>query len=361
MTPGVAVASPPDEGGEVWLERWLWSVALLVIAMVAVGGATRLTDSGLSITEWKPLLGAIPPLSTADWLDAFERYKAIPEYQLVNAGMSLAEFKTIYWWEWGHRFLGRCIGLAYGIPLLLFWLAGRVPRRLTLPLVAVLLLGGLQGFVGWYMVQSGLVERVDVSQYRLAMHLGLAFVILACLVWLALSVRPYDPLARLQGVSRPARRLAAGLALLILCQVVLGAFVAGTKAGLTYNTWPLMDGDLIPGGLWEMSPWYLNVTENLTTIQFNHRVMAYILVGLAIAHALLIIRASENANAIISAWILAIAMLGQAGLGIWTLLAVDGAIPIGLGVAHQTAAAIVFAIAVWHVHSVYIGAKEASL
>ena len=359
MTPGVAVAGPLDEGGAVWLERWLWCVALLVIAMVAVGGATRLTDSGLSITEWKPLLGAIPPLSTADWLDAFNRYQAIPEYKLVNAGMSLAEFKTIYWWEWGHRFLGRCIGLAYGLPLLGFWLAGSVPRRLILPLVVVLLLGGLQGFIGWYMVQSGLVERVDVSQYRLAMHLGLAFIILGCLVWLALSVRPYDPLARLQGVARPARRVAVALVVLILCQVVLGAFVAGTKAGLSYNTWPLMDGDWIPGGLWEMSPWYFNITENLTAIQFNHRVLAYVLVGLAAVHVVRITRASENGDAIASARVLAVVMLGQAGLGIWTLLSVDGAIPIGLGVAHQTAAAVVFAIAVWHLHAVFVGASEA--
>ena len=185
MTPGVAANEPMQElavagtdmNANPWLSRWLFFVAGLVVAMVAVGGATRLTDSGLSITEWKPLLGAIPPLSDADWADAFARYREIPEYRLVNAGMSLAEFKFIYWWEWAHRFLGRCIGLVYAVPLLAFWLAGRVPRSHVLALVGVLLLGALQGFVGWYMVQSGLVERVDVSQYRLAMHLGLAFII----------------------------------------------------------------------------------------------------------------------------------------------------------------------------------------
>lgn len=361
MTPGVAAGnrvqetfvSGTDVNANPWLSRWLFCVAGLVVAMVAVGGATRLTDSGLSITEWKPLLGAIPPLSDADWADAFALYKEIPEYRLVNAGMSLAEFKFIYWWEWAHRFLGRCIGIVYAVPLLMFWLAGQVPRRYVVALTGVLLLGGLQGFVGWYMVQSGLVERVDVSQYRLAMHLGLAFVILACLVWLALALRPFDPLTRLQGVAAPARGIAAVLVVLIFCQVVLGAFVAGTKAGLTYNTWPLMDGDLVPGGLWELAPWYLNLTENLTAIQFNHRMMAYILVALAAAHAFMIAARTENRAAIASAWLLAVAMVAQAGLGIWTLLSVDGAIPIGLGVAHQTAAAVLFAVAVWHLHTVW--------
>ncbi|MGI9464478.1 MAG: COX15/CtaA family protein, partial [Aestuariivirgaceae bacterium] len=332
-------------------------VALLVVVMVAVGGATRLTDSGLSITQWKPLLGAIPPLNAADWADAFSRYKAIPEYKLVNAGMSLEAFKFIYWWEWGHRFLGRCIGLVYAIPLIGFWLAGRIPSRLKLPLVAVLALGALQGFVGWYMVQSGLIERVDVSQYRLAMHLGLAFILLGCLIWLGLAVRPADPLARLQSVGAPARWLAAAMVLLIFCQVVLGALVAGTKAGLTYNTWPLMDGDLVPGGMWDMVPWYTNFAENLTTIQFNHRVTAYALVAATAGQALIIARQTDRRPAIATAWLLAAAMIGQAGLGIWILLAVDGAIPIGLGVAHQTAAAVVFGMAVWHLHSVRTAAR----
>lgn len=360
MTPGVAdQSSLPSQlsgnGSEasIGLSRWLLGVALLVVAMVAVGGATRLTDSGLSITEWKPLLGAIPPLSAADWADAFSKYKAIPEYKLVNEGMSLGEFQAIYWWEWAHRFLGRFIGLAYGLPLLGFWFAGKIPDRLKLPLVAVLFLGGLQGFVGWYMVQSGLTERVDVSHYRLAMHLGLAFVILGSLVWLALIARPLDPLVRLQPVAPFTRRLAAIIATFILLQVILGAFVAGTKAGMTYNTWPLMDGQFVPSGLWIETPWYLNIFENLTTIQFNHRMMAYLLVSLAAIQALTIARRTECARAITSAWVLATVMLMQAGLGIWTLLAVDGSIPIGLGVAHQTAAAIIFAIAIWHLHAAW--------
>ena len=364
MTPGVAdqtqrpsALSSNGHEHSPWLSRWLLCVALLVVAMVAVGGATRLTDSGLSITEWKPLLGAIPPLSAADWADAFSKYKAIPEYKLVNQGMSLADFQAIYWWEWAHRFLGRFIGIAYGLPLLGFWLAGRIPKRLKLPLAIVLLLGGLQGFVGWYMVQSGLTERVDVSHYRLAMHLGLAFLILGSLVWLTLLAHPFDPLVRLQSVATFTRRLAPAIAVLTLCQVILGAFVAGTKAGMTYNTWPLMDGQFVPGGVWSQSPWYLNLVENLTAIQFNHRMMAYLLVSLAVVQALTISLGTESKRAITSAWCLAATMVAQAGLGIWTLLAVDGAIPIGLGVAHQTAAAIVFAAAVWHLHTAWSAAR----
>lgn len=351
MTPGVAAAKSfeiSDDTGNAWVSRWLFFVAFLVIVMVAVGGATRLTDSGLSITEWKPILGAIPPLSAADWQEAFAKYKHIPEYRLVNKGMSLDEFKVIFWWEWGHRFLGRFIGLAYAVPLALFWLSGAIPAGYKRSLLAVLALGGLQGFVGWYMVQSGLTERVDVSQYRLAMHLGLAFVILGCLVWLALALRGADPLARFQSVRAPAGSLALLLAGLVLLQVVLGAFVAGTKAGLTYNTWPLMDGEWVPSTLWPLQPWYLNIAEDITTIQFNHRILAYVLIVAAVVQALTIAGRTERWAAVASAWLLALGIVMQAGLGIWTLLAADGAIPIHLGVAHQTAAALVFAIAVWH-------------
>lgn len=327
---------------------WLFIVALLVVCMIAVGGATRLTDSGLSITEWRPILGAIPPLTDADWHTAFDQYRQIPEYQRINKGMSLAEFQYIYWWEWGHRFLGRLIGIAYAIPLALFWMAGRVPSDRRLALLGVLALGGLQGVVGWYMVQSGLVERVDVSQYRLAMHLTLAFIILGALVWLAVGFLPRDPIARLQPVGTLAPALAWLLGVVILAQVVLGAFVAGTKAGLAYNTWPLMDGDFVPSGLWRLEPWYLNLTENLTAIQFNHRMMAYAILALALAHTIAVFASTERTPVRWTAALLLVSLLAQAGLGIWTLLAVDGAIPIGLGVAHQMFAAIIFALAVGH-------------
>ena len=352
MALGVAVDARIDgaEEGDQAVSLWLFGVAALVIAMVAVGGTTRLTDSGLSITEWKPILGAIPPLSDADWQDAFTKYKQIPEYTLVNAGMSLAEFKYIYWWEWGHRFLGRLIGLAYALPLLAFWMAGRLPGWAKPALAGLLVLGAAQGFMGWYMVQSGLVDRVDVSHYRLAAHLALAFLILGGLVWMALALWPADPLARYQSRRGGAVTLAGVLVALIFLQVAAGAFVAGTKAGLTYNTWPLMDGDLVPAGLWDLAPWYLNPLENLTAIQFNHRMLAYLVVGLALWTGICAFRAAEPGA--VSGVLLAVLVLAQAGLGIWTLLAVDGAIPIGLGVAHQTGAAIVFAVAVWHLFAV---------
>lgn len=360
MTPGVAAAKPlyvTDAADSAAVSLWLFAVAILVVLMVAVGGATRLTDSGLSITEWKPLLGAIPPLNDLDWQDAFAKYKAIPEYKLVNEGMSLAAFKTIYWWEWGHRFLGRFIGLAYALPLLVFWLSGAVPSRLKAALVAVLLLGGLQGFVGWYMVQSGLTERVDVSQYRLAMHLGLAFIILGSLTWLACSARPVDPMARLQSVPKSVCWSALVLLLLLFVQVVLGAFVAGTKAGLTYNTWPLMDGDLVPPGLWALSPWYINLFENITAIQFNHRVTAYVLLALGVVHVALVMARTENTSVRLSALFATVLLFAQAGLGIWTLLAAEGAIPIGLGITHQTLAAVLLAVMVWHVHTAWHAAR----
>jgi cytochrome c oxidase assembly protein subunit 15 len=345
---GLPVVDSEADRGDGLVAAWLFLVAFLVVCMVAVGGATRLTDSGLSITEWKPLLGAIPPLSDADWQAAFNKYRQIPEYQKINKGMSLAEFQFIYWWEWGHRFLGRAIGLVYALPLALFWTAGRIPSGRRLAMAGVLLLGGLQGFVGWYMVQSGLVERVDVSQYRLALHLTLAFLILAALLVLAASFLPRDPLARLQPVSTAARVLAWFVWAVILAQVVLGAFVAGTKAGLAYNTWPLMDGELIPSGRWALEPWYLNLSENITAIQFNHRMMAYAVLALALVHTFVLFLSSDRVPARWSAGLLVVGLFAQAGLGIWTLLAVDGAIPITLGVVHQTAAAIIFALATLH-------------
>lgn len=326
---------------------WLSAVAVLVIAMIVVGGATRLTDSGLSITEWQPILGAIPPLSEQDWQSAFDKYRQIPEYHQVNKGMSLEAFKVIYWWEWSHRLLGRLIGVAFALPLAAFWLMGAIRPGYGAKLLALLALGGLQGFIGWYMVQSGLVDRVDVSQYRLALHLFTAFVILALLVWLALDHAPGERPVRLATLTRGQRWMAGLLVVLVLVQVVLGALVAGLKAGLTYNTWPLMDGRLIPDGLGLLSPWYANLFENVTTVQFNHRMTAYVLIALAIAHALALSRSADDERMVRSAWLLAIAILGQAALGIWTLLA---SVPISLGVAHQGMAALVLVAAVVHLH-----------
>lgn len=330
------------------VQAWLVAVALLVLAMIVVGGATRLTDSGLSITEWQPLLGAIPPLGDADWQTAFAKYKTIPQYASVNKGMTLEAFKTIFWWEWAHRFLGRFIGLAFALPFLAFWLSGRLPKGLPVKLSAVLALGALQGAVGWYMVQSGLSERIDVSQYRLALHLSIAFAILGCLVWLVLDLAPARSEPNLDTLSASHRGWAGGLVVLIFSQVAIGGFVAGLKAGRAFNTWPLMDGQLIPDGFLRLSPWWLNLTENMATVQFNHRLAAYLITSLVLWHAARIISAADDERMRLSAGVLAAAVLAQVGLGIWTVVM---AVPIGLGIAHQGFAALVFAIAVWHAHT----------
>ena len=331
------------------VRAWLWVMAALVFAMIIVGGATRLTDSGLSITEWKPLLGAIPPLNEADWHAAFEKYRQIPQYQQVNKGMSLAEFQFIYWWEWAHRFLGRFIGVVFALPLVYFWARGYLRKGLPLKLSGLLLLGGLQGGIGWYMVMSGLVDRIDVSQYRLALHLTVAMLILALIAWIAFDLKQdeegADPLLR--TATSGQKKLAVGLVALILLQTVLGGFVAGLNAGLTYNTWPLMDGQLIPNGLGSLQPWYLNLFENITTVQFNHRLVAYIICALAVVQAVWVMRTSDDDRLARSAVILMVAVFIQAALGIWTLLAV---VPLSLGLAHQGWAAVLLVIAVWHTH-----------
>ncbi len=331
------------------VRTWLWLVAALVFAMVVVGGATRLTGSGLSITEWQPILGAIPPLNEADWLSDFEKYKATPEYAIVNAGMSLAEFKFIYWWEWSHRFLGRFIGFAFAVPFVGFWLARMLRPGFAPKLLGVLALGGLQGAIGWYMVMSGLVDRIDVSQYRLALHLLVAFGILALLVWLALDVGPAPDPGRRPTLARGALWGARLLFVLVFVQAGLGALVAGLKAGLTYNTWPLMDGRLVPEGLATLSPWYVNLFENVTTVQFDHRVAAYIVAMFAVCYAVVLARRATDERAVGSAGLLAAAVLVQMGIGIWTLLY---NVPLALGLAHQAGAALVVATAALNLHVV---------
>jgi cytochrome c oxidase assembly protein subunit 15 len=325
---------------------WLCAIAGLVLAMITVGGATRLTDSGLSITEWQPILGAIPPLTEAHWLEAFAKYKEIPEYHLINKGMSLDAFKAIYWWEWSHRFLGRIIGLAFALPLAVFAYMGALRPGYLAKFSGVLALGGLQGVIGWYMVKSGLVDRVDVSQYRLALHLTVAFLILACVVWLALELSVPESESATPRLT--TRRL---LPLLIVggifLQVVIGAFVASLKGGLVYNTWPTMNGAIVPDDLWAIEPWWHNPFENPVMAQFNHRLIAYTVVVLIALEAWRMFRASTDAKARNSSALLMVGVLGQAGLGIWTLLE---AVPLGLGIAHQACAAVLLVIAVRHLH-----------
>lgn len=324
---------------------WLWFVAALVLAMITVGGATRLTDSGLSITEWQPLLGAIPPLTEAHWLDAFHKYKEIPQYHLVNKGMSLEEFKFIYWWEWGHRFLGRIIGLAFAIPLAVFWATGALRRGYPLKLLGVLALGGLQGAIGWYMVKSGLVDRVDVSQYRLALHLTVAFMILALLAWLAFELG--RPERESVAPSGRVKALPVLIVAAIFVQVVIGAFVASLQGGLVYNTWPSMNGAFIPEDLWAVEPWHHNPFENPVMAQFNHRMIAYAIFALAAVEAWRAFASRAGQQVRVSAVLLLLGVIGQAALGIWTLLE---AVPISLGIAHQSCAAILLVIAVRHLH-----------
>lgn len=320
---------------------WLGVIAALIVAMILVGGATRLTDSGLSITEWQPIIGAIPPLSDAHWQEAFDAYKKIPEYTEINRGMSLDAFKSIYWWEWTHRFLGRFIGLVFLLPFIGFWIAGYIPRALMPRLLGLFVLGGLQGALGWYMVKSGLVERTDVSQYRLAAHFGLAMLILGYTLWLLFG---------LGSAARKPRSVAASwvagvVLLLVFLQLLAGALVAGIDGGLGFNTWPLIAGAFIPTGLGAVAPWYLNLFENPLTVQFDHRMLGYAVVVATVVQALWLALKRGGQALAGSAATLAVLTLLQGTLGVWTLLL---AVPIELGLAHQAGAIFVFAAALYH-------------
>ena len=322
---------------------WLWSVAGLVFLMVMVGGATRLTESGLSITEWKPVLGVLPPLSESAWIAEFEKYKQIPQYSKLFPSMSLDEFKTIFYWEWGHRLLGRIIGLAFALPLLVFWLKGVLTRRLKWQLLGLLALGGLQGAVGWWMVKSGLVDRVEVAPERLAVHLLLASLTFTALVWLAVSLKP----AR---VEEQAAKISAGAVVLVwmvLMQIGLGALVAGSRAGYTYNTWPMMDGKFIPPleNLFRQDPWWINFLENITTIQFEHRMFAYAVFAFALFHAWQALRKAAGSKAAKRAVAVAGLVTCQALIGIVTLLL---QVPLWAGLLHQAFAMVVLGMAVVH-------------
>src|SRR6476659_10322773 len=327
------------------LRVWLGLVALLIVAMILVGGATRLTDSGLSITEWKPVTGVIPPLTESAWQEAFDAYQKIPEYLELKRGMSLAEFKIIYWWEWGHRFLGRMIGLAFLIPFLALWAAGYIPRAWLPRLAGLFVLGGLQGAVGWYMVKSGLITRVDVSQYRLAAHLGIAVAILGYTLWLIVDLVPRQRSAVRSGSRAPTWVAAAVLALVYL-QILAGGIVAGIDAGFGDNTWPLINGAFVPNGLGEAKAWYLNLFENPLTVQFDHRMLGYTVVLATIAQAAWLAFGRKDPELITSAFILMCFALLQATLGVWTLLL---SVPIALGLAHQAGAILLFAAALYHI------------
>ena len=298
------------------VRNWLYCICCLILLMVIVGGATRLTDSGLSITEWQPILGAIPPLSQADWDLALEKYRQIPEYQQINKGMSMAEFQFIYWWEWGHRFLGRLIGLFVALPLAYFWITGKLEGFMKPRLLILFGLGGLQGFIGWWMVKSGLVDRVDVSQYRLAVHLTLACLIFAYALWLARGLLPDE-----NREGAPALQwFAMFVFLAIIVQIFLGALVAGLDAGLAFNDWPTMDGRWVPTDLWIRSPWWLNAFENPKTVQFVHRVSAYAVMLLIVTQMVYVLRSQAALAHKTRSAILVLLVLLQAAIGIVTLV-----------------------------------------
>ena len=320
---------------------WLLVVAGLIALMVLVGGATRLTESGLSIVEWKPVTGTLPPLTEQAWSDAFAAYKTIPQYRQMNAGMTLHAFKTIFWWEWSHRLLGRVIGMVYLLPFLWFLWRGAVSGPLGRRLWLIFGLGALQGAVGWWMVASGLTERTEVSQVRLATHLSLALLIYAAIVWTLRRLAPREE----AEVSARLRLTAWLLVGVTLVQLYLGALVAGLRAGLVYNTWPDIDGGLIPkaANLWIQSPWWINLFENDLTVQFMHRMTAYTLFALAAWHAFDVMRAGAGRAAVRGAHRLLAAILVQAVLGILTLLAL---VPISLALLHQGTAIIVLTLAV---------------
>ena len=343
----VAIGRPQGARGAV--RAWLLVLFALVVAMIAVGGLTRLTDSGLSITEWAPVTGAIPPLSEADWQAEFEAYRAIPEYQIQNRGMSLSEFKSIYWWEWGHRQLGRVIGLVWAAGFAFFIATKRMPPGWTGRLLLIGALGGLQGVIGWWMVSSGLQgTMLDVASYRLATHLGLAFVILGLIAWFAfqLSRTETDLIAARRAREDKPFRLATGWMHFTLLQIVLGALVAGIDAGRSYTDWPLMAGGLLPPEMWELDPWWRNLTENPGTVQFVHRISGYLLLAMAI-----VVwrrgRASSNGH-VRRAFDAAMGMTAlQIVLGVVTVLLIA---PWWMGLIHQLGAVLLWVLVLRALH-----------
>jgi heme a synthase len=326
------------------------------VLTLVVGGATRLTESGLSIVEWKPVTGVVPPMSEPAWRAEFDKYQTIPQYRERNSGMSLDEFKTIYWWEWSHRLLARLVGAAFLLPFLLFLWRGWIEPGLKLRLWMLFGGGALLGAVGWWMVSSGLAGRVTVSQYRLAFHLTLACAIYAAILWTA---RGLDT-RRTESIARRLRVTALGLAILVLLQIYLGALVAGLDAGLVFNTWPQIDGAWIPSAerLWFESPAWRNLFENTLTVQFDHRMTAYVLWIVAVLHLADVMRTKRGGAVLNGALALASSVTLQAGIGIVTLLYQA---PLPLALLHQITGIAVLTIAVIHAERLSARSAEAGV
>ena len=329
------------------IANWLLLCAAVIFGMIVLGGVTRLTNSGLSMVEWKPLMGVIPPLSEQAWQETFDKYKQFPEYQKINRGMDLAGFKSIFWFEYLHRVLGRLIGVLFFVPMVYFGFRGRV-RRGTMPKLWLLFIGGgLQGLLGWYMVKSGLVHDPHVSQYRLTAHLGLAVLIYAYMLWVALDLI-YPGGA---GTSAAAKRWGGwslGLVGLVYLMILSGGLVAGTRAGFAYNTWPLMGQSFVPAGLYATTPAWLAMFEDITTVQFNHRMFAYLLIVVIVGFAVACLRAGVQQRARLGLVLLLVALVLQVVLGISTLLL---QVPVWLAAAHQGGAVLLLSAALYLSHA----------
>jgi cytochrome c oxidase assembly protein subunit 15 len=324
---------------------WLYACCALVFAMIVVGGVTRLTHSGLSIVEWQPIVGALPPLSDADWQQTFAKYQLTPEFRQVNPMMTLPEFKGIFWWEYAHRLLGRAIGVVFLLPLVAFAAWRKIPPRYGGALAAIFVLGALQGALGWYMVQSGLVDDPRVSQFRLTAHLGLALLIFAAMFWIALSLT----FPARHAAPRPLRTSAYALVALVFAMALTGGLVAGLRAGLAYNTFPLMNGSLVPPEILMLAPWWKNFFWNMATVQLDHRLIAWLL-AIIVPVLWWNVRAAPllSSRARIGATLLFALVALQIALGISTLLL---AVPVMLAAAHQAGAVLVFAAALNLAHA----------
>jgi cytochrome c oxidase assembly protein subunit 15 len=328
---------------------WLWTGAALTAGTLVVGGITRLTESGLSIVDWAPIVGSVPPLNDADWHEAFARYQQYPEYAKLRPNMTLSEFKYIYFWEYLHRMMGRLIGMAFLIPFLWFWIRGYFTGPLIRRVLVLFALGGLQGLMGWYMVSSGLVDRPEVSHYRLAAHLLLAITIFGCCVWFA-----NDLLARPSRLITPESRgfmllALMGLGALLAIQIFWGALVAGLKAGFIYGTFPLMDGSLLPPNGWVLDPVLLNLVENMATVQWVHRVLATVLLIGAIVFFVKVRREPELVRFQRGSGALAALIVLQYGLGVTTLLT---HVEIPIAVSHQLTALLIVGVLLTLLHQV---------
>ncbi len=346
MFPDAAALEPggrpePRARPKVAVAAWLLACCALVFAMVVVGGVTRLTHSGLSIVEWQPILGTLPPVNAAEWQETFAKYQLTPEYQKVNQGMSLDAFKSIFWWEYFHRLLGRMIGAVFLLPLLWFWWRGSIDRPLAAKLAGIFVLGGLQGAMGWYMVMSGLVDDPRVSQFRLTAHLSIALAIYAAMLWTAMGLF-YPGAGTATAGQAPLRRFAWIITAVVAYMAVSGGFVAGIHAGFAYNTFPLMNGHLVPPEVFMLEPWYLNFFNNMATVQFDHRLGAWLLAVLVPWFWLKARREALTPRARLTCNLLAGMLALQLALGIATLLL---AVPIPLAAAHQGGAVLLITAA----------------